>query len=87
MARTPPVPVREAPEMREEILEAQRALIERIEADGWEVTEAELSTYESPFVDEDDPEASVTITARQVFPEDDDTDGEDPDDDNPYRIQ
>ncbi|MFB6300745.1 MAG: hypothetical protein ABEH65_10835 [Halobacteriales archaeon] len=74
--------------MRDDILEAQRALIERIEADGWEVTEAELSTYESPFVDEDDPEASVTITARRVFPEDRDVDADDAsNDDNPFRIR
>ena len=58
--------------MHEEVLEEQRELVESVEAAGWEVTETELSTYESPWVEEDDPEATVTITARKVFAEEDD---------------
>lgn len=56
--------------MREEILEEQRALVERVEANGWEVTEAEVSVYQSPWLDEETPEATVVITARKPFPSD-----------------
>ena len=66
--------------MKEEILEEQRDLVDRIEAEGWAVTETELSVYESPWEEEDDPEATVVITARKPFPSDDDRD-------SPYRVK
>lgn len=66
--------------MHEDILDAQRDLVERIEDAGWDVTEAELSVYESPWEESDDPEATVTLTARKPFPDDDD-------DGSPFRVQ
>lgn len=81
--------------MDEEVLDDQRALIDRITEEGWTVTDAELSVYESPWEDEDAPEATVTITARKTFP-DADTAGKnmpegerdrDDDDDNPFRVK
>lgn len=68
--------------MRDDVLDEQRELVEAIEAAGWEVTETEISVYESPWVDEDDPEATVTITARKPFVDDD---GDD--DDSPFRVK
>ena len=78
--------------MDDEVLDEQRELIERIAEEGWTVTDAELSVYESPWEDEDAPEATVTITARKAFPDAEDAEprareGErDPDDDNPFRV-
>lgn len=66
--------------MKDEILDEQRDLVDRIEAEGWAVTETELSVYESPWEEEDDPEATVVITARKPFPSDDDRD-------SPYRVK
>lgn len=68
--------------MNEEILDAQRELIDKVTAAGWEITETELSVYESPWEDTDDPEATITLTARRPFPENDSDDS-----DNPYRLQ
>ena len=74
--------------MKEEMLADGTRLVELIEAQGWEVTDLELSAYDSPWADEDDPEATVTITARKPYIDDEnsenDADGED--DDNPYRV-
>lgn len=56
--------------MNADVLEEQRELVASVEAAGWEVTETELSTYQSPWED-DAPEAAVTITAKKAFPEDD----------------
>jgi len=67
--------------MHEDVLEEQRDLIEQVQDAGWEVTESELSVYESPWEDAGEPEATVTITARKVFPEAED--GED----NPFRVR
>lgn len=69
--------------MEDEMLSDGRTLVERIEAEGWEVTDLELTAYESPWADEDDPEASVTITARKPYTDGDDGDG---DDDSPFKI-
>ena len=69
--------------MEEDMLSDQRRLVELLENEGWDVTDVELSAYESPWADEDDPEATVTITARQVYERADD----DESDDNPYRIR
>lgn len=66
--------------MKDEILDEQRDLVDRIEAEGWAVTETELSVYESPWEEEDDPEATVVITAHKPFPSDDDRD-------SPYRVK
>ncbi|MCU4752132.1 hypothetical protein OB919_09075 [Halobacteria archaeon AArc-curdl1] len=69
--------------MDREMLTDQRELVELIESAGWEVTGLELSSYDSPWVDEDAPEAEVTITARKPYVEDEDADE---DDESPFRI-
>ncbi|WP_247728868.1 hypothetical protein [Halovivax limisalsi] len=69
--------------MDSEMLTDQCDLVELIEAEGWEVTDLELTAYESPWADEDDPEASVTITARKPYT---DEEGDDGDDDSPFKI-
>ncbi len=58
--------------MDEEPLDDQRELVDLLESAGWDVTETELSVYESPWEDDDSPEATVTLTARKRYPEDDD---------------
>lgn len=55
------------------ILEAHRDLVETVDAAGWEVTETDLSVYQSPWIEGDDPEAQITITARKPFGDDDGT--------------
>lgn len=70
--------------MDDEILADQRELVELLESAGWDVTDTELSVYESPWSDDETPEASVTLSARKRYPEEGD-DGDD-EDDNPYRI-
>jgi len=74
--------------VRGDTLDEQRDLVDLIEAEGWDVTETDLSVYESPWEDAGDPEATVTITARKVFPEDDDGGDDDSHDgdDSPYRM-
>ncbi|WIV68260.1 hypothetical protein [Natrialbaceae archaeon AArc-T1-2] len=69
--------------MDDDMLADQRRLIELVEAEGWEVTDVELSAYDSPWEDEDDPEATVTITARKPYESDEDDDA----DDNPFRVK
>ncbi|MFP9059969.1 hypothetical protein ACLI4R_05490 [Natrialbaceae archaeon A-chndr2] len=69
--------------MDREMLTDQRELVELIESAGWEVTGLELSSYDSPWVDEDAPEAEVTITARKPYLEDE---TEDENDESPFRI-
>ncbi len=56
--------------MHDDALEDQGTLVELIEEAGWDVTDTELSIYESPWTDDDDPEATVTITARKVYEDD-----------------
>ncbi len=63
--------------MDDEMLADQKQLVELIQKEGWEITDLELSAYDSPWVDEDDPEATVTITARKPYE----------DDDNPFRVK
>ncbi|MFP9192859.1 hypothetical protein [Natronosalvus vescus] len=71
--------------MDREMLDDQRELVALIEDAGWEVTGLELSAYDSPWVDEDAPEAEVTITARKPY--DDGTEEDDSDEDeSPFRI-
>ncbi|MFC4988664.1 MULTISPECIES: hypothetical protein [Saliphagus] len=53
--------------MDEDMLADQKRLVALLESEGWEVTDLELSAYDSPWADEDDPEASVTITARRAY--------------------
>lgn len=67
--------------MNDRILEDQRELVSLLESAGWDVTDAELSVYESPWTDDETPEASVTLSARRRYPE---ADG---DDENPYRVR
>ncbi|MCT9097141.1 hypothetical protein [Haloarchaeobius sp. HME9146] len=69
--------------MDDEILDHQRELVRLLEEQGWDVTETELSVYESPWEDDDTPEASITLSARKEFPPEDDEE----DDDNPYRVK
>ncbi|MFC3958456.1 hypothetical protein [Halovivax cerinus] len=69
--------------MEDEMLADGRTLVELIEAEGWEVTDLELTAYESPWADEDDPEASVTISARKPYVDEDDED----DEDSPFKLQ
>lgn len=59
--------------MDEEPLDDQRELVELLESAGWDVTETELSVYESPWEDDDSPEATVTLTARKQYSEDDES--------------
>ena len=66
--------------MRDDILDDQHDLVAIIESAGWDVTETELSVYESPWMDDEAPEASVTITARKPYPPDED-------DDSDYRVK
>lgn len=63
--------------MESAMLSDQRELVELIEAEGWEVTDVELTAYESPWADEDDPEASVTISATKPYASEEDEDGDD----------
>ncbi len=70
--------------MDKAMLEDQRTLVAMIEAEGWEVTGAELTSYDSPWTDEDAPEAEITLTARKPYG---DADEEAGDDDNPYRLK
>jgi hypothetical protein len=67
--------------MDDEMLDDQRELVALLESAGWDVTDAELTAYESPWQDDDAPEASITLSARKRYPED----GED--DDSPYRVK
>ena len=66
--------------MDPEMLADQRRLVELVAAEGWEITDVELTAYDSPWSDENDPEASVTITARKRY----DPDGED--EENPFKV-
>ncbi|MFD1645738.1 hypothetical protein [Haloarchaeobius litoreus] len=76
--------------MDDEILDEQRELVRVLEAHGWDVTESELSVYESPWEDDDTPEATITLTARRQFPGSEVPEGvgeDGGDDDNPYRLK
>ena len=73
--------------MDEDMLADQRRLVELIEANGWDVTDLELSAYDSPWADEDDPEATVTITARKPYESETSGDDADNDDENPFRLK
>lgn len=53
--------------MQDSILDGQRDLVDLVEGAGWDVTDTELSVYRSPWSDDDDPEATVVITARKGF--------------------
>lgn len=64
--------------MDEEPLDDQRELVDLLESAGWEVTETELSVYESPWEDDDSPEATVTLIARKQYPEDEE--------ESPFRV-
>jgi len=71
--------------MNDDALDEQRELVSLLEDAGWDVTEAEISVYESPWEDDDSPEATVTLTARKLF-EEDGGDGDDGDDVSEFRI-
>jgi len=66
--------------MDPEMLADQRRLVELVAAEGWEITDVELTAYDSPWSDENDPEASVTITARKRY------DPDDEDEENPFKV-
>ncbi|MFB6229365.1 MAG: hypothetical protein ABEH88_12580 [Halobacteriales archaeon] len=81
--------------MHEDVLDEQRVLVDLVEGEGWDVTETDVSVYESPWEETDAPEATVTITARKAFPDDGDggesangasNEREDDGDDSPYRV-
>ena len=77
--------------MDDDMLADQHRLVELVEKEGWDVTDLELTAYDSPWADEDDPEATVTITARKPYEQAGDESGSDDDgdedgDDNPFRI-
>ena len=67
--------------MNDRILDDQRELVELLESAGWDVTDTEISVYESPWEDDETPEASVTLNARKRYPD------ENADDENPYRVR
>ncbi|MFB1062806.1 hypothetical protein [Natrinema sp. DC36] len=75
--------------MDEDMLADQRRLVELVEEEGWDVTDLEISAYDSPWADEDDPEATVTITARKPYESEDNDDGRetDEDDESPFRVK
>ncbi len=75
--------------MDDDMLADQRHLVDLVEAEGWKVTDVELSAYDSPWADESDPEATVTITARKPYESegDGDGDGDEDEDDNPFRVK
>ncbi len=68
--------------MDEDMLTDQKRLVPLVEAEGWEITDLELSAYDSPWSDENDPEATVTITARKGYQSTDDED-----DENQFRVK
>ncbi|MFC6718842.1 hypothetical protein ACFQGT_14845 [Natrialbaceae archaeon GCM10025810] len=69
--------------MDDDMLADQRRLVALLEEEGWDVTDVELSAYDSPWEDEKVPEATVTITARRPYGEE----GDDEDDENPFRLK
>ena len=69
--------------MDDDMLADQQRLVELVEEEGWDVTDVELSAYDSPWADEDDPEATVTITARKPY----ESEGGEGDDDSPFRVK
>ena len=71
--------------MDEDMLDDQRRLVSLLEDEGWEVTDVELSAYDSPWTDVDAPEATVKLTARKPYGDTGDEDGEA--DDNPFRVK
>ena len=77
--------------MDDDMLADQRRLVELLAHEGWDVTDVELSAYDSPWTDEEKPEATVTITARKPYGEeggDGDGDGGGTgSDDNPFRLK
>ena len=66
--------------MDPDMLDDQRRLVALVAAEGWEITDLELTAYDSPWSDENDPEASVTITARKRY------DPEDEDEESPFKV-
>ncbi|MFC4246324.1 hypothetical protein ACFOZ7_04865 [Natribaculum luteum] len=75
--------------MDDDMLADQHRLVELVEADDWEVTDVELSAYDSPWADESNPEATVTITARKTYESEADEGGDEDEDqdDNPFRVK
>ncbi|GAB7020237.1 hypothetical protein [Halostagnicola bangensis] len=76
--------------MNEDMLEDQRQLVALLSEEGWDVTDLELSAYDSPWEDSNDPEATITITARKPYGDDEsesEGDGAGDEDDNPFRVK
>jgi hypothetical protein len=70
----------------DEALDDQRELVELAKEAGWDVTDVELAVYDSPWEDEDAPEATVTLTVKRAYGTED-GDGSGGDDDSPYRVK
>jgi hypothetical protein len=70
----------------DEALDDQRELVELAKEAGWDVTDVELAVYDSPWEDEDAPEATVTLTVKRAYG-DREGDEEGGDDDSPYRVK
>ena len=70
--------------MDDEILDDQRELVSLLESAGWDVTDSELSVYESPWEDDQTPEASITLSARKRYPDDEEGDE---DGNSPFRVK
>lgn len=68
--------------MDDEMLDDQRELVSLLESSGWEVTDSELSVYESPWENDKAPEASITLTARKRYPDEE----EEEEEENPFRV-
>jgi hypothetical protein len=66
----------------DDALDDQRELVDLVREAGWDVTDVELSVYDSPWEDDDAPEATVTLTVKRTYDDGDDAD----EDDNPYRV-
>ena len=73
--------------MDEDMLSDQRRLVSLLEDEGWEVSDVELSAYDSPWTDVDAPEATVKLTARKPYGDVEEDDGDDETDDNPFRVK
>lgn len=67
----------------DDALDDQRELVDLVREAGWDVTDVELSVYESPWEDDEAPEATVTLTVKRTYESESE---ESDDDDNPYRV-
>ena len=67
--------------MKDETIEDQNELISVIEDVGWFITSLELDQYDYPGgSDSDKTTAEITVTVRREY-------GDEPDDQNPFRVK